>query len=56
MIYLATTFNSTALYYCSSDGFHVVGIGSRACGASGEWLGEEPYCASKLVIITESVN
>ena len=41
---MQSVFNTTVRYSCTEDGYQLVGIAERMCGADGSWTGEEPRC------------
>ena len=45
-----TSFGSRALYSCNR-GFTLVGINRRVCQANGQWSGEAPSCARKIIYL-----
>ncbi len=47
-----TTFESTATYSCTNNGYTLNGDMTRTCLATGDWSGSEPACDSTLIIST----
>lgn len=41
---LSNSYNSTATYSCTNEGYQLVGTAIRTCQANGNWSGTEPNC------------
>lgn len=41
---MRSVFNTTVVYSCTEEGYRLVGVAERMCGANGLWSGVEPHC------------
>ena len=50
-----TVYASVAVYTCTQEGYELIGQATRTCIETAIWNGIEPFCQSKLIIISKII-